>query len=201
MDDRVYVDGMLGYAYDDDRLTRSIAFPGFNGGIARATTHGNQFLSSLETGRRYDLPDKFVATPFVGLQATTLDQASFTETGAGALNLAVGGQSTSSVRTQLGSRLSRDVQLDESHVVNIGVKVGWAHELSDTSSTTTASFAGAPGASFSVQGAQRGRDSALVGIGAATKLDQLSSVYLRYDGDLDGRDNAHAVIGGVRLTW
>ena len=199
--ERLYVDGMLGYAYDDDRLTRAIAFPGFNGGTARGNTHANQFLSSIETGRSYDLPESFVATPFVGLQATTLDQASFTESGAGALNLAVGGQSTSSVRTQLGSRVSRDVRIDGAHVVNIGLKLGWAHELSDTGTGTTASFAGAPGAAFAVRGVQRGRDSALLGVGAAARLDAMSSVYLRYDGDINGGDNAHAVIGGLRLTW
>jgi fibronectin-binding autotransporter adhesin len=198
---RLYVDAMLGYAYDADHLTRSIAFPGFSALTARGSTYGNQFLSSVETGRSYSLPDQFVATPFVGLQAVTLDQASFSETGAGVLDLAVNGQSTSSVRTQLGSRFSRDVELGEGHVVNLGLKLGWAHELSDTGTTTTASFSGAPGAAFAVQGAQRGRDSALVGVGVASKLDQLSSVYLRYDGDLNGPDNAHAVIGGIRLTW
>lgn len=206
--DRLYVDSMLGYSYDDDQLTRTIAFPGFSAVNARASTRGNQFLSSVETGRSYDLPDTFIATPFVGLQGTTLSQASFTESGAGALNLAVGGQSTSSVRSQLGTRLSRDLDLADLGVgipagtlVNASLKLGWAHEFSDTGSSTTASFVGAPGASFSVQGAQRGRDSALVGIGIATKLDPQSSVYLRYDGDLDGPDNAHAVIGGIRLTW
>lgn len=197
----LYVDGMVGYAYDSDRLTRTIAFPGFAAVTARASTDANQFMSAVETGRSVALQDGFLATPFVGLQATTLDQASFTESGAGALDLAVGGQSTSSVRTQLGSRLTRDVALVDGHVVTIGIKVAWAHELSDTGTTTTASFAGAPGASFAVQGAQRGRDSALVGLGVASKLDASSSVFLRYDGDIDGADNAHAVIGGIRLTW
>ena len=198
--ERLYVDAMLGYAYQDDTLQRTIAGSGISTSTARAGTQGNLFLSSIETGRSYDLPERVVATPFIGLQASAIDQASFTETGAGAFNLAVGGQSQSSVRSQLGTRLARDVEL-AGLVTTVGVKLGWAHEFSDTGSTTTASFAGAPGANFTVQGAQRGRDSALVGVGIATKLDPQSSVYLRYDGDLNGTDNAHAVIGGVRLTW
>jgi outer membrane autotransporter protein len=198
---RVYVDGMLGYAYNNDQLTRTILSPGFPTAMARASTNGNQFLSSVETGRSYTLPDQFVATPFVGLQVSTLDQANFTEAGAGAFDLAVGGQSVSSVRSNLGMRLSRDIPLGESMLVNANFKLGWAHEFADAASSGSASFVGAPGSSFAVQGAQRGRDSALVGVGVAARLDARSSVYLRYDGDLDGPDNSHAVIGGVRLTW
>jgi len=97
--------------WNDDSVTRTIAFPGFAATTARASTHANQFLSSIETGRAYQLPNHFVVTPFAGLQATTLDQTSFSETGAGALDLAVGGQSVSSVRSQLGTRLSREVDL------------------------------------------------------------------------------------------
>jgi fibronectin-binding autotransporter adhesin len=199
--DPIYVDVMLGYAYNNDQLTRSILAPGFATATARASTTGNQFLSSVEAGRAYALADRLVATPFVGVQATALDQANFTETGAGALDLAVGGQSVSSVRSSLGGRLSRDLDLGTGGLVNVSLKLGWAHEFSDTGSSGSASFAGAPGSSFVVQGAQRGRDSALVGIGVAAQLDPQSSLYLRYDGDIDGPDNAHAVTGGVRLTW
>jgi outer membrane autotransporter protein len=206
--EQLYVDAMVGYAYNDDTLKRTLAFPGFGPVTARARTHGHQFLSSLETGRRYRFDNGIAVTPFVGLQASVLDQASFTETGADALNLAVAGQSVSSVRSQLGTRLSRDIDLADLGVgvaagtrVNVSVKLGWAHEFADTGTTTNASFAAAPGSSFAVQGAQRGRDSALVGLGAAANLDAQTSAYLRYDADVNDRDAAHAVIGGVRLTW
>jgi len=113
----------------------------------------------------------------------------------------VRGDSVSSVRTQLGARLSRDVDVGEGKRVNVALKLGWAHELSDTGSSTTAAFAAAPGSSFAVQGAQRGRDTALVGLGVATALAPNVNLYARYDGDLNGADDAHAVMGGVRLTW
>ncbi|MEJ0067434.1 MAG: autotransporter outer membrane beta-barrel domain-containing protein [Pseudomonadota bacterium] len=158
-------------AIRDDSLRRTIAFPGFATMSARGSTHANQLLSSIETGRSYDLSERIVATPFVGLQAITLDQAAFTETGAGSLDLAVRGQSVSTVRSQLGTRLSRDIDIGEGKVLNVGLKIGWAHELSDTGATTTARFAGTSGTSFAVQGARHDRDSALVGIGVAAKLD------------------------------
>jgi outer membrane autotransporter protein len=52
-----------------------------------------------------------------------------------------------------------------------------------------------------MQDAQPLRDRALVGAGVSSKLDAQASVYLRYDGDINGHDDAHAVTGGVRFTW
>ena len=52
-----------------------------------------------------------------------------------------------------------------------------------------------------MQGAQRGRDTALVGLGVATALAPNVNLYARYDGDLNDRDTAHAVTSGVRFTW
>jgi outer membrane autotransporter protein len=201
MRDRFYVDGMLGYAYNDTRLTRTIGASGFSTIDAVGTTQSNQFLSSIETGRRYDLPEGVSATPFVGLQATTLSQGGLTETGAGAFDLAVGGQSTSSVRSSLGGRFDRAIELDDALIFDAGLTLGWAHEFADTSRSVNASFAGVPGSSFVLQAAAPRRDSALVGVGVATKLAPQASLYLRYDGDIDGHDDTHAVIGGLRLTW
>jgi outer membrane autotransporter protein len=124
---------------------------------------------------------------------TALDQASFTETGAGSRNLAASGQAISSVRTLLGGRLSRDIDLGEGIVINTSLKLGWAHALSDTGRTTTASFASTPGSTFAIEGAQRRRDRAIVGIGFASKVDPSASVYLRSDGDVSERDAAHGV--------
>jgi outer membrane autotransporter protein len=114
----------------------------------------------------------------------------------------------SSVRSQLGVRVGRDLDLADlglgvtaGTMVNASLKLGWAHELSDTGRTTAVSFAGTPGTSFAVDGAQRGRDSALVGLGIAARLDETVGTYLRYEGDVNGRDAAHALIGGVRVTW
>jgi outer membrane autotransporter protein len=198
---RTYVDGLLGYAYSDTSLKRTIAFPGFGPVTARARTDGHQVFSSLELGRSYGFIEGATLAPFVGVQASVLDQAPFTETGGGALNLAVRGDTVSSVRTQIGARVSKDFDMGEGKLINLSLKLGWAHELSDTGSSTTATFASAPGATFSVPGARRGRDTALVGVGASAKMHPNVNIYVRYDGDLNGADDAHAVMGGVRLTW
>jgi uncharacterized protein with beta-barrel porin domain len=204
--DRFYLDATAGYAYDDEQLQRTIAFPGFASPSATGDTHANQFLASLETGRAYRLAPAIVATPFVGLQVATVDQAALTETGAGALDLTAKDETIASVRGIIGLRLDRDIAVRDlgfggDQLVNAGIRLGWAHDYADTGRTVTASFAGAPGSSFTLESATPRRDSALIGAGVAAKIGDQASVYVRYDGDVNDRDYAHAVIGGVRFTW
>jgi len=62
------------YAYNDETLTRTIGFPGFATTMARGPlSRGDQLLASIEAGRSYDLADKFIATPFVGVHASVLE--------------------------------------------------------------------------------------------------------------------------------
>ncbi|MCX6967378.1 MAG: autotransporter outer membrane beta-barrel domain-containing protein, partial [Verrucomicrobia bacterium] len=174
-----YLQGLAGYAYNDNTMTRTISFPGVSS-VANGSTSSNQFLGAVETGYAFPVAKAMSVTPFLGLQGTTANQASFTETGAGTLNDAIVG---------LASPLSPLA------------RAGWAHEYADTARPMTASFAGAPGAGFTVDGAQMARNSAVVAVGATTKLTNSLSFLLRYDGDVNGSDNAHAVTGRLSLTW
>jgi outer membrane autotransporter protein len=80
-------------------------------------------------------------------------------------------------------------------------RLGWSHEYADTSRPVTASFAGAPALSFTTQGAQAPRDGAIVGLSATTQVADATSLYLRYDGDLEGGNTSHTLSAGVRIIW
>jgi outer membrane autotransporter protein len=134
-------------------------------------------------------------TPFAGLQATVVSAPAFTETGAGTLSLAVAGETTSSVRSIFGAEADQ-----RWGGVSLALRAGWAHDYADTARPVTASFVGGP-ASFTVNGAAPARDSAIIGLGIEAPVLDRTSVFLRYDGDLGGNGNVHAVTGGVRLTW
>ncbi|HLZ68013.1 MAG TPA: autotransporter outer membrane beta-barrel domain-containing protein, partial [Aliidongia sp.] len=51
------------------------------------------------------------------------------------------------------------------------------------------------------RGRQGTGDSALIGVGLATAMFANTSVYLRYDGDLDGSSSSHAITAGFRFSW
>lgn len=198
--DRLYADGMLGYAYNDIHLTRGINVAGLPAMQAKGETEGHQLMSAMEVGRNFSLGSGARATPLAGLHVNVLHQAAFTEAGAGALNLAVRDDTTASVRSLLGSRFDIDTTVD-GVPARFTAKLAWGHEFADTSQSVRASFAGAPAGSFALQSARANRDSAQIGLGAAARLDRDTSLHLRYEADLNGHNDSHAVIAGLRLTW
>ena len=103
----IYVDGLVGYAYGANTLSRSIAIPGLRRRIAHGQTGANQCYGQLKSGCRFGLGTNANAfiTPFARLQAYTANQNAFTETGAQSLNLSVAQQQTNSLRSVLGAQL------------------------------------------------------------------------------------------------
>jgi outer membrane autotransporter protein len=191
-----YLDGVAGYANADNRMTRQIIFPGVFR-TAYGQTSANQFFGQLETGYKFwlPLPSSFL-TPFVRLQASTVTQAAFSETGADSLNLNVASQTTNSLRTVLGGQLGGKIE-----TVDVIFRLGWSHEYASTTLPVTASFAGAPTFSFTTLGSTAPRDGAVVGLAANTSVGEATSLYFRYDGEVQGGNTNHTLTAGVRYVW
>ena len=85
--------------------------------------------------------------------------------------------------------------------LGLALRLGWLHEFYDTRRPISAAFAGAPGNAFTAYGATPARDSAVLGFQASTTIAQATSVYLRYDGEVGGGTDNHAIIAGLRMTW
>ncbi len=184
-------------------MWRSITIQGLAPRTAYGLTGANQFYGQIETGYRFDiggLADAFI-TPFVRLQAYTGTQNAFTETGAGSLNLSVAQQTTNSLRTVLGAQLGGSMDLGWRDRLAMKVRLGWSHEYADTARPVTASFAGAPAAPFTTYGVAPQRDGVVLGLAATTAIADATSLYLRYEGEVSGQDNAHAFTAGFRMTW
>jgi len=196
-----YFDVAAGYAFAAGAVDRSIAFPG-----VRRSTNGDAdadiFLSAFEAGYALGGGNGFATIPFARLQATSVNQSSFSETGGGAISLDVGGETYSSVRSILGMAL--DLSPPE-HGGPLGydltLRVGWAHEFADNAGEVTASFVGAPAGRFTVQGAAFGRDSLAVEFTSAVALSEGVGLTMTYDGDVASHSATHMFSGGINLTW
>ena len=105
-------------------------------------------------------------------------------------------QTTTSLRTVLGAELGALV-----NSFGFNLRLGWQHEYADTARPITAAFAGAPSASFTVYGATPTRDAAIVGLAATTSIAAATQLYLRYDGELGGGTDNHALTAGLRMSW
>jgi uncharacterized protein with beta-barrel porin domain len=201
--DKVYADGLIGYAYTQNQMWRNIPIPGLQPRTAYGNTGANQWYGQLETGYRFDIgtnANAFV-TPFARLQAYTANQNAFTETGAQSLNLSIAQQQTNSLRSVLGAQLGGSMDLGWREKLFAQLRLGWSHEYADVGRPVTATLAGAPAMPFTTWGVSPQRDGVVIGLSANTAIAEATSIYLRYEGDISGQDSAHAITAGVRMTW
>ena len=198
-----YLDGLAGYGYNDNQMTRQIVLPNLAARTAQGRVGANQFLGQLEAGYRIGINEPAAAsiTPFARFQGTTNSQLGFSESGAGALNLTVAPQTTGSARSVLGAELAGAFGPEGREKLALQLRLGWAHEYADTTRPVTASFAGAPGANFTVFGAAPTRDAATFSLAANTAVAPGTSLYLRYDGETGNGTTTHALNGGFRVSW
>ena len=190
-----YLDGMVSYAWYDNDSRRSTI-----GGTAKGDYDSEVFTAYAETG--YELKvDPVSFTPFLGVGYAHAETDSFTESGAGAFNMAIDSGDADSFTTTLGIDVAARLQVDRDVFLVPEVRVGWEHEFEDDHQTIGASFAGAPASGFSVIGSQVADDSAVVGAGLSLEIGQAWQIYVDYDGRLNEDYSQHAVSGGLKLTW
>jgi outer membrane autotransporter protein len=201
----LYIDGALSYAYGDFTNTRTIAGVGASE-QANGAYSGHQFGGRLEAGWRMKLAN-FGVTPFAGVSAQRLRQTGYSETtrviatGApGILGLNVTGQSTWSVRSELGGQIDTLFTLDDGMTIKPRLRLAWAHEFSPDRQVT-ASLQSLPAASFAVSGARAARDAALVTAGVDLGLSTNVTGFAQFDGEFSLSGSSFAGAGGLRVTW
>ncbi len=198
-----YLDGLAGYGYNDNQMTRQIVLPNLAARIAQGRTGANQFLGQVEAGYRIGIyePAALSITPFARFQGMTNSQNGFTESGAGGLSLNVAAQTTGSARSVLGAEFAGAFGAEGREKLAVQMRLGWAHEYADTARPVTAAFAGAPGTNFTVFGAAPQRDTATLSLAANTAVAKGVSLYARYDGEVGSGISNHALNGGLRVSW
>jgi uncharacterized protein with beta-barrel porin domain len=198
-----YADGLVGYAYSNNRMTRQIVIPTLGTRTAFGQTGANQFFGQVETGYSFDIGSRADAffKPFARLQAYTGTQNGFTETGAQSLNLSVASQTTNSLRSVIGAQLGASMDMGWPDRLAMRFRLGWSHEYGDVARPVTAALAGAPASPFTTFGISPVRDGVLLGLSASTAVAEATSLYLRYEGTLAGPDGSQALTAGMRMTW
>jgi outer membrane autotransporter protein len=138
--------------------------------------------------------------PTASFQYTYVSLNGFTETGSLA-PLRYGDQSIDSLRTALGIKISYDWKIG-GVLIRPELRASWQHEYGDSTYSIVAGFANGAGNNFTVSGPRIGRDSLLIGAGAAIIWNDRISTYVYYDGEL-ARDNydSQGVTGGFRITF
>jgi uncharacterized protein with beta-barrel porin domain len=186
----------LGGAQDYFDTSRNIAFPGFSN-TATANPTGSELNIDSEAGYDFRIALAKVS-PFIGFSYDRLSVGSFSEQGAGALDLNISPQTAESLRSRLGAQVSRAFLTGESMLTPY-IRLGWQHEYRNQSRPIQAQFAGQGGNVFSVNTADVARDGALLGTGL--NIDWSRNVSMQVAYALDERADFNASTFNGTLRW
>jgi outer membrane autotransporter protein len=193
-----YIDGALSYGknwYDNHRLVTV-------GPILRKASSdhdGDLFSGYLGAGYTFDIK-KWLIEPFGTLQYTYLDEESFEEKGAGGVSLQIDDRQTDSLVSELGIRLARVFKSRCGSLIP-EVSAAWLHDFDIDDRVITSSFAGSPGASFSMKGQDVERNGATAGAGITFIHKSGLSTSLKYRGEFREKYTSNGVMGELRFTF
>ena len=156
-----FVQAAVTAGVNDYESTRHIVFPGVNR-TATSDYSGQQYSGIVTVGRHYQVNETTI-TPLASLQATHLRVGSYTESGAGDVNLRVESQDYNFVQSTLGVKAERVIRSGNS-TFSPEVHAKWLHDFRSTTMEQEAAFTGG-GASFNAQGIKQDRDLFNVGAG------------------------------------
>jgi len=161
--DKAFLNGQLGYAFNDIDSDRHNV-----GGVAGLTAHGdydsNQFSVKAAVGRDHLTSNGTVLTPTVSAAYTYLDTDSYTETGAGALNLTVDNESLNVLALGIGVNASWNLKNSDGTIMKPSLRVGYAYNVLNDKVETTSTFSGV-GTAFDTNGADSARSTFNAGAG------------------------------------
>lgn len=176
--------------------SRSVAVLGVNS--VKASYRADVWSARIEGAYAAASFSGITVSPFAALQGHSVRTPTFSEIN-GATGAAFGvtstGTTNATVRSELGAKLDANTVLGGLSV-NAFAKLGWAHYLTEDAKFS-ANLIGLPGAAFSVTGARRSADAALMSIGADVRLGPGMVLGGRFDSEV-GR-NAQTYAGSVKL--
>lgn len=139
--------------------------------------------------------EKTSFTPSLRADYSSLRNKSYSESGAGALNLNVNSNDTGQFIVGVDGKITHALSGKSTLVANVGL----GYDLIDDRSSVTSAFAGAPAAAFSTQGIESSRWLVRGGVGAVFRASERTEVTARYD--VEGRTSFINQTASVKVRW
>jgi len=184
--DAFYVNGIFTYTRTNHDLDRAIVYNVGGGPVnrtAKSDPSANEYAVSVGGGYEWTFGE-FSVGPSAQLNYVHWDLESFTETGAGGLNLQNGSQDLNSFTSVIGGDASYAFSTDIG-IILPQIRAGWVHEYSNNSRTIGASFVSQPFAPMNVVTSKPDRDYATFGATVSGTFAHGWSAFLDYETLLD----------------
>ncbi|MDD5439602.1 MAG: autotransporter domain-containing protein [Candidatus Omnitrophica bacterium] len=191
-----FIDTAFSFAYNTYDASRHVAA----GSIDRTASgdyNGQQYSGYLGAGYTFKAK-KLELTPLASFMYSHLRLNSYTEDGAGALNLNVSAQDFDIAQTGLGAKIGYPLELERAAVkVTPELKGKWLYDWVGDPQATTSSFTGG-GASFGTAGFKPAQSSYDFGIKLTIETESYVTVSVSYDLELKEKFYGHYALINVR---
>ncbi|MGV8997837.1 MAG: autotransporter outer membrane beta-barrel domain-containing protein [Parvibaculaceae bacterium] len=168
---RIGIDSTIGYGHDWFSADRAVA-----GLVAKSSHDGDEVNAAAAAHIDYDVSG-YTVTPKAGLRYTHLWEEGYTETEAGAFNLAVASREADSLRPFAGVKVAKGFKTDDGMKLTPSFSAEYAREVMDNAPSSTVTVGGG---SFIVNGVSPSRDRVTLGVGLDVTLDKSMSVQVGY---------------------
>ena len=199
--------GYMNLQYDSDR---NISFGGLNR-TANANWSGNGFTAALAAEYDWVLSKDKTSRSAVRIKPNTFfsyalhNQGSFSESGAGALNLAVDSHTADSLIYGIGFQIETPIMTGKTSRLIPRLSIGYEYDFNGDANEEhqlTASFAEVPAlGSMDVLGQNRGANALDVGLSLEYETSEKLSLYAGVGGAFWSNGNELSYGGGLRLRW
>jgi outer membrane autotransporter protein len=174
LDDRTELNFQADVGHNNSQGHRQISFAS----TVASSDYGSQSAhAGIGLGRSYALGGKTSFYPSVRADYTWIRDDSYTETGAGALNLQVDGRSTRALVIGVDGKLSHQVNAQTVLTANLGM----GYDALNRNAAIVSAYAGAPTASFVTYGIAPSAWTSRGGVGAIYTTRNGFEVTGRYD--------------------
>ena len=193
--DTWHVDLTLGYAHNWYDSRRSVAFDR----AAESDHQGNSYSAAVELGNNFGGTDMLLE-PVVGVGYTSVQEGSYTEEGAGSLDLKVDSRTLDGMYTKLGLRVGKEFRSQENSDVIWVPKANafWIHDFADRVKLDS-SFVG--GGSFTTEGLEPLRDVFNLGAGLNIYFNKDVRLFVDYGWQTAGNFNSNTVQIGAQWSF
>ncbi len=196
--DDFYLNGIISYGRHEYRSSRYLDV--FS--VPTHTTskhHGNSFSFYGEGGYMLRF-SKWIFQPYAGVEFAYLDESSFMEKGAGAMSIIIKDRYTRSLVSDVGARLSRSFRVG-SGTFTPEVSAAWSHDYHVDDRSLTSTFAGFPGASFSIETPEQPSEGLKVSAGLSFSGAPGVTTHVRCNGEWRDGSRSVGVIGELCIRF
>ncbi|MCT7535755.1 autotransporter outer membrane beta-barrel domain-containing protein [Aliarcobacter cryaerophilus] len=166
----IYYQGSYTWQKNDSK--RSL----FTGDRADAKFTSKTFALDLKVGHKIAINDSFSVEPNIGTTYRHISNPSYTENGAGALNIHSYKFTSAEFLGNFGADFEYKITSDSKLTATIGA----GYDFKDDDNIVTSSFAGASGVSFDTNGIDNGRWQYQAGIGYDVNLNNQNNLNFSY---------------------